>query len=247
MPAVRVLTQNCCLLPSYLHQSSGADNRPQRAQLIKQMVQRYDIVLLQEVLGTRWCQRWRELFQAMPTMHTVMSTRAPLKLVDSGLVILSHYPVLDSTFVRFRSKSLSNAVVDRGFLYAKIDVHGSHVHVVNTHLNPSECNYGIHSPAEYRRRQMREILAFKAAQAADGDVWIIGGDYNEPNIRSLVPEGMAISVTDQDTSHARVPFAIDGSPNECIDYLVTNRPQKYSLVLENLVSDHYGVEAVVEW
>lgn len=247
MSTCRILTQNCCLLPTHVYQARGADNRSQRAQLIVRLVQRYDVVLLQEVFSTMWCKEWRKLFAAVPELVTVNPERGN-KLLDSGLVVLSRYPVIASSFHRFRSKPLTNSIIDRGFLYAKLDAHGRTLHVINTHLAPSEWSAGFHSSQEYRRRQLDEMLAFKAQQkSAPDDIWIVGGDFNDERVVMRMPTDMDISLVFEQppTSHNLVPYAIPSTDHKCIDYLVTSCGQLYAKRVESLVSDHYGVEVAV--
>lgn len=249
---LRVLTLNCCLLPRYLFQSTGDDNREQRAELIARMVQRYDVVLLQEVFGTSWCNQWRNQFKQVPGMHPLLTTRPGNKILDSGLITLSKYPVTQHSFHQFRHNRFPHTVIDRGFLYAQIQVGSKQVHIINTHLHPDECHYGSKTVQEYRKLQLTEILDFKAQQHADSDPWIIGGDFNDSNIAFTHLPEMTISLSQNPVStwHQLVPYASnttekveDGS---CIDYVISNRPQQYSKLLENLISDHYGVEAMVQ-
>lgn len=248
-PQLRILTQNCCLLPHHLFQSGGDDNRSQRAQLIHQMVQRYDIVLLQEVFGTHWCSEWRELFKEVPGMSSLLSVKGGDKLTDSGLVILSRYPIIKSSFQRFHSKSFTNSVLDRGFLYGAIQVGEKVVHVVNTHLNPSECHYGPLPAAEYRRRQVQEIKNFRAASGYENGQWVIGGDFNDESVVfQLSPMYITFANEKLPTSHSLVPYSIaDNGAHICIDYLVTTAPQIYYRRVETLISDHYGVETAIAY
>ena len=239
----RVLTLNCCLLPKYLHQSSGLDNRRQRAQLIHRLIQRYDIVLLQEVFGTFWSQEWRKMFSNVPGMTTILSPSAA-KVTDSGLIILSRYPVIECGFRRFKSKSLTNSIINRGYLYAAVQIGSTTLHIVNTHLNPSENHCGLRSPPEYRRRQLKEILAFRAETAPAGH-WLIGGDFNDTNSIELLPSTFQVSLraTRPPTYHQLVPYASPyDEPSECIDYITSTLPFTYEKRMNALVSDHYGVE-----
>jgi endonuclease/exonuclease/phosphatase family metal-dependent hydrolase len=242
---VRVLTQNCCLLPHYLFQSKGDDNRAQRAELIHRMVQRYDIVLLQEVFSTRWCSQWRELFSNVPGMSSLLTVKGVEKFTDSGLVILSRYPIVKSSFHRFRSKSFTNSVIDRGFLYAAIQVGDKVVHVVNSHYNPNECHIGPLPAGEYRRRQLGEIQAFRNGSGDRDGNWIIGGDFNDTTtVFNLRPMNITFAREQLPTSHSLVPFAIaDNGPHLCIDYIASNMTFSYYRRVETLISDHYGVEA----
>jgi len=244
---LRLLTLNTCLLPSFLFQSSGDDNREQRAELITRLIQRYDIVLLQEVITTMWCTKWQKMFEEVPNMYVVTTKRTPEKIASSGLIILSRYPITKSSFHRFRSKSLTNSVVDRGFLYAAIQVGQEVLHVVNSHYAPNECHYGIHSAAEYRRRQLKEVQDFRNGSGyKDGD-WVIGGDFNdEITVNSLAPMNITFARERLPTSHSLVPFAIaDNNEHQCIDYIASTLPFIYYRRVETLISDHYGVEAVI--
>jgi endonuclease/exonuclease/phosphatase family metal-dependent hydrolase len=244
---LRVLTLNCCLLPPLLYQSPGADNREQRAQLIKRLVQRYDVVLLQEVFSCQWSSKWRDVLQQVPGMSSLTTVRGVGKVTDSGLVLLSRYPILEGRFLRFHSKGFTNAVVDRGFLYAAIQVGSKKIHLVDTHLNPNECHYGFLSAQEYRRRQLDEIQTFRAGSGDKDGRWIIGGDFNDSTtVSKLSPMNITFARDQVPTSHSLVPFAIaDNGEHECIDYLASTLPFRYYRLMEALVSDHYGVEAML--
>ena len=242
--SLRILTLNCCLLPSGVYQSGGDDDREDRARRIARLVQRYDIVLLQEVFTTFWCTRWKKELTQVPGMHIVVADKRA-RLLDSGLMILSKYPVLHSSFTRFQNTSLTNHVLERGYLYAELQTPNGSLHVVNTHLNPSECHLGKLSAHEYRENQMREILEFKAQKHKDSEAWVLGGDFNDQEIPQTLLKGYHVSLqsTLPATSHREVSFALTSeTPHECIDYLVSNREQIESTLLRSLVSDHYGVE-----
>lgn len=245
---LRVLTLNACLLPHYIFQSNGDDNREQRAMLIHQMVQKYDIVLLQETFGTFWCNSWRNIFKNVPNMTSLLTIKRH-GFVDSGLIILSKYPVIDRLFIPFKKKPLSNKIIDRGFLYCCLKVGDKKVHVINTHLSANEGHIGDKPPSSYREAQINQIMEFKNKLDKENDVWIIGGDFNDDNIaKRTFDETYSISMSEnpEDTVHRILPFCMDHEYHQgCIDYIVSNRQQNYSIVLKNLISDHYPVESEI--
>ena len=244
---LRVLTLNTCLLPSFLFQSTGEDNREQRAELIKRLVQRYDVVLLQEVFTSPWCGKWQSMFQDVPNMVSVITKKAPEKITSSGLVVLSRYPVVQHSFHRFHSKSFTNSVVDRGFLYVAIKVGSQVIHTVNSHYAPNECHYGPLPAQEYRRRQLAEVQTFRNGSGDKDGAWIIGGDFNDTTtVNTLEPMNITFKREQVPTSHSLVPFAItNNGEHECIDYIASTLPFTYYRRVETLISDHYGVEAGV--
>ena len=61
---------------------------------------------------------------------------------DAGLLILSRYPIVASSFQKFRQVSqISDRTAIKGFLYAKIDLSvlgGTYLHLFNTHTQSTE-------------------------------------------------------------------------------------------------------------
>ncbi len=240
---VRILCLNCCLLPKHVYQCPGEDNRLERAQQISRLVQRYDIVLLQEVLSSLWSSEWKEMFTTIPNMESVSTVRLGLKkgqLIDSGLILLSRYPILFSSFHRFKNVSVTNKIVDRGFIHAGLLINEKVVHVINTHLNPDECHIGKFTPRMYREKQIEQIIEYKNSFLTD-DPWIIGGDFNDDSLTAKYFSNYNISVNEP-TSHSLLPFCLPGDKHYCIDYIVTNCSVSSTRRLNSLISDHYGVE-----
>jgi hypothetical protein len=57
--------------------------------------------------------------------------------VDSGLLIMSKYPIIESSFESFNVGVLSDSASDKGFIYCKIKIENNFVHLFNTHLQAS--------------------------------------------------------------------------------------------------------------
>lgn len=238
---IRVLTLNCCLIPKGIYQSNANDRREDRLEAITKLVSRYDIVLLQEVFGSSWCSQWRDKISAVPDMHCSLTNHRD-RLVDSGLVVLSKKKISYSSYTPFKSVSIVNKmVVERGFLYCFIE---PNIHVLNMHLNPSECHVGNKPASQFRREEIEQVLEFKNKIGKADDFWIIGGDFNDDSLVQEMFAGYNISFEKEkvNTCNNDVDYALTGSSEMCIDYIVSNRPFRYTLLNKTKLSDHYGVE-----
>ena len=61
----------------------------------------------------------------------------PGPIVDSGLLVLSKYPILASEFMSYKIGILSDSASDKGYIYCKIDIKGEILHLFSTHLQAS--------------------------------------------------------------------------------------------------------------
>lgn len=57
--------------------------------------------------------------------------------MDSGLVVLSRFPILYSQFSSFGLGVFSDSSSDKGYIYCKIDANGNILHLFNLHLQAS--------------------------------------------------------------------------------------------------------------
>ena len=60
--------------------------------------------------------------------------------VDSGLLVISKYPILHSEFHSYHIGVLSDSASDKGYIYCKIKVGDKILHLFNTHLQASYLN-----------------------------------------------------------------------------------------------------------
>jgi hypothetical protein len=68
---------------------------------------------------------------------------APGPLVDSGLLVLSRFPILSSEFMSYKIGILSDSASDKGYIYCKINVRGEILHLFVTHLQASYMEVGM--------------------------------------------------------------------------------------------------------
>lgn len=58
-----------------------------------------------------------------------------LHLIESGLLIASKYPIINSEFLPFFSGTNVDGLLHKGILYAKIEIpNGKHLHCFNSHI-----------------------------------------------------------------------------------------------------------------
>lgn len=61
----------------------------------------------------------------------------PGPVVDSGLLIMSKYPIISSYFESYNIGILSDSASDKGYIYCKIKVGDEILHLFSTHLQAS--------------------------------------------------------------------------------------------------------------
>ena len=61
----------------------------------------------------------------------------PGPVVDSGLLVLSKFPIVSSEFKSYKIGILSDSASDKGYIYCKINIRGETLHLFSTHLQAS--------------------------------------------------------------------------------------------------------------
>lgn len=134
------------------------------------LFRKYSIVLLQESFLN---VLYDDIEYTFGDYHIVKGTMSGYRLVNSGLIILSKYPILYHTFIPFVSQDYltSDVLSEKGFLVAKIEMNRTPMYIINTHLqsNISKNNYTT------AMNQWAELHTYVARLT---EPWLIGGDFN---------------------------------------------------------------------
>lgn len=137
---------------------------------LQRLVRKYSIVLLQECYCNIF---YDEIHHHFPDFYIAKGVMINYRLVHSGLVILSRYPILSHTFVPYEDKELLSAdiLAEKGFLVVELSFHGKKIIIINTHLqsNVLEHNYTI------ALRQLHQLLTYVKQLTVP---FLIGGDFN---------------------------------------------------------------------
>ena len=73
------------------------------------------------------------MYYALPSLPSFFSGYS----TDSGLLILSRFPIIETEFYPFPYGVVSDALSYKGVLYSKININGRILHLFNTHLQAS--------------------------------------------------------------------------------------------------------------
>jgi hypothetical protein len=133
---------------------------------------------------------------------------------DSGLIILSKYPIIESSAMTYSSSSSSDRLANKGVLYARIQVsssEGDYIHVFNTHIQS-------HDYSETRLAQISELMDFiSGIIKSDKDnirPILIIGDFN---VTAEKPDNW-MELADISPPETEDPPSSGHSDNEIIEY-----------------------------
>ncbi len=108
------------------------------------------------------------------------------KKIDSGLVILSDYPIVRSKRIAFAETDCAgfDCLAAKGALLAEVALpSGRKVVVATTHLNSRSASRADPSEADAAyARQTRSLGRFVEAESRTGDPVIVAGDFNRGNL-----------------------------------------------------------------
>jgi endonuclease/exonuclease/phosphatase family metal-dependent hydrolase len=263
---VRILTFNCFGVPL------PAATRARLATLGRLLDGAgHDIICLQEVQFSGFLPLLRRSFASFPHLIYQPYWHAP----KGGLVTLSRWPVERVDFIPFRehgpwwyTPALADWLLHKGMLVTRIVVGGTPVVVVNTHLL---ANYsGDWSPgnrfARHQREQLQRLV--EVVNGVDRRLpLVIAGDFNVPRGAWLYDEFLhATALRDvlagDDRPTFRQAMLMPGRYARPIDFVFVRPPagseiiasarlvfqEKTRLVTGRVdyLSDHYGVEAVID-
>lgn len=213
---------------------------------LRTICKQYSIILLQEC--------YDETFSALeinfPEYYICRGTLQGINLINSGLVILSKYPIKKSLFLPYKQCNplTFDRFAEKGFLIAWISIGDKTIQVINTHLQSSD--YDKCDP--YAFVQIDEL--FEYVEYVGGS-FFIGGDFNiditymkkryMPSVQNLNiyhPLSPTIYI-DFKTGHSQYnkQFGYEGL---IFDYFFTSKDicLEKTKTIESPYSDHNGVE-----
>jgi sphingomyelin phosphodiesterase len=185
--ALTLLQMNVFWRPTLLHMFKDEYVR-ERAALLSGRLLEFDIVCLNEAFhfGSSVVRDFTALIKQYDFHYVVSSRPVPLlskQVIDSGLLIISKYPIIATDSVRYSDGTSYDAFCAKGCLYAKVQVdRNSFVHVFATHLQAS---YGGVTARDFEVRvnQSKTLRNFivKMTSADDSPIFLLG-DMNIDSI-----------------------------------------------------------------
>ena len=136
---------------------------------IKRLVENHSIILLQECYD----EAFASLEDYFPNYYICRGSLKGINVMNSGLVILSMYPILETSFTRFNNYNALtfDRFTEKGYLTALIEINGKQMMIVNTHLQ--SCDFEEYDPIALL--QLQELLEYAMYITTP---YIIGGDFN---------------------------------------------------------------------
>lgn len=136
---------------------------------IKRLVENHSIILLQECYD----EAFASLEDYFPNYYICRGSLKGINVMNSGLAILSMYPILETCFTRFNNYNALtfDRFTEKGYLTALIEANGKQMMVVNTHLQ--SCDFEEYDPIALL--QLDELLEYARYITTP---YIIGGDFN---------------------------------------------------------------------
>jgi endonuclease/exonuclease/phosphatase family metal-dependent hydrolase len=136
--SVRVLSFNM-----FMRSWCFGDHKNKRLDVfINNYLKDFDIVCLQEMFGvfTFRCHNLIKIAKKMGFKYSVVPSNPSLsskKLIDSGLVILSRYNILEHKFIPYKDSIYVDKYAEKGFQHCKISINGYIIDLINTHIQAS--------------------------------------------------------------------------------------------------------------
>ncbi|NKI41757.1 sphingomyelin phosphodiesterase [Streptomyces physcomitrii] len=224
-PRLDVLTYNVFLMSKLLYPNWGQDHRA-KAITEAPFFQGKDVVVLQEAFDNsssealqgyaadRYPHRTPVVGRSKDGWDATGGDYSALAPEDGGVTILSKWPVLRKEQYVFDEACGSDALSNKGFAYAVLDVNGSRVHVVGTHTQSTDPGCGDGEAARVRGAQFREIDAFLDAKEIPADEQVLlAGDLNVDSRSAEYGSMLAdagLAGADSRTGH---PYSFDTEDN----------------------------------
>ena len=186
---IKFLTQNMFLLPPPNLTGIKHHKDIRVLEFCRSFMQDYDIICFQETfttLNTRK-QMLIEIGEASGFSYHARCQPPSLftgKLTDSGLLILSRFPIVESEFQSYGIGVFSDGISNKGVLFARIKVKDQYLNVFNTHLNASYVSTNLQElkssldVREQQLEQLRDFINVKIDQFGEKDLYILCGDLN---------------------------------------------------------------------
>jgi endonuclease/exonuclease/phosphatase family metal-dependent hydrolase len=245
---MKLITLNCYLWPYGTRHNIADPKKSQRWEKIKKMIaqNKNAIICLQEFYSSWWDDAFkRDLLETFSTRSIVFGGSAGWGF-DSGLVIISPYPIIKHSFVKFQHNPGVMSWANRGFLSATIIVKGQEYQIINTHLHPIEGHVfaSKYSDGGIRRKQLKQIRSFYGNKPT-----ILVGDFNTSpymlEIQHFVKLGEKIISPEESTVHSGESFCSHKIPDHECDFAILYnckfKNTNAKILKNNKVSDHWPV------
>lgn len=189
-PNLKVLTYNTFLFNKLIYPNWGQDHRSS-AIPDADFFQGNDVVVLQEAFENSASDTLQKKAKAQYPHQTPVLGRkkdgwdatggswSDIALEDGGVTVLSKWPIIRKEQFVYDHGCGADYLSNKGFVYAVLDVNGTKVHVVGTHLQAGDSACGDGEAKEIRADQFKAIDSFLDEKAIPADEQVmVAGDFN---------------------------------------------------------------------
>ena len=250
-PKIRLLTYNTYLL--------GKKSRRKRLKFfLNNYLGNYDVVCLQEAF---YVTHKLKIIRSAKALGFPFFAVSPFRYpIDSGLLILSRFPLLRTKFTPFHRKTHMDRYADKGILTTMLWVNDMHIQLINTH---TQAFYNINDTKAfdvlgYQEIQIENEISLKGPVILCGD---LNGVHMEDrtNLKRLTEELLLTGkmkfnkkgdeiVNDSDDNGVQMPFDLDTILYRELD-MHNPKVEKFECPLSTSklghCSDHFGLSATI--
>uniref|UniRef100_UPI002F913869 sphingomyelin phosphodiesterase n=1 Tax=Kitasatospora indigofera TaxID=67307 RepID=UPI002F913869 len=244
-PPLSIVSSNTMLLPSIVVDQWAQDFR---GGLIgtSGYVQNHDVIVFQELFDNSASSILQSKLKARYPYQTPVigrstsgwdSTQGDYSFFtpeDGGVAVLSRWPITKKVQFIYNESCGSDSFSGKGFAYVRLNVNGTPVHVIATHLQSDDDGCTAGEAAQVRSAQLREIRTFvDSLKIPASEEIIYAGDMNIDRHGPEYPT--LLSTLDAAApAFAGVPYTMDpvtntlakarytGEPRQWLDYILFN-------------------------
>jgi sphingomyelin phosphodiesterase len=165
---IRILTYNFFCRPPPI-KTNESDYKDARIADFIEKIENFDIICFQELFTTLNDRKHKMIregskrglkYYTAPKVPSFFSKY----LVDSGLLIISRYPIVDNDFYEYYINISGDSPTEKGVLYAKIEIKKDvYLFLFNTHLQSTyyeDTPENMDSTIQVRTKQTEELINF---------------------------------------------------------------------------------------
>ncbi|MCX3060636.1 sphingomyelin phosphodiesterase [Streptomyces beihaiensis] len=238
-PRLDVMTYNTFLMSTTLYPNWGQEYRA-GAIASAPVFQGHDVVVVEEAFDNSasdkladgaaehgYAYRTPVVGRSRDGWDATGGSYSSLTPEDGGVMLLSKWPILRREQYVYHDACGSDALSNKGFVYAVLDVNGQRVHVVGTHTQSDDSACASGQAARVRSSQFKEMSAFLAAKniPADEEVLVTGDmnvDSRSPEYASMLTDAGLVGA-DSRTGH---PYSFDTTENSIARYRYPDDPSQ---------------------
>lgn len=204
----------------------------------------YDVIMMQEAFSSDRTGMLNQLAQQYP-YQTHVPASGSINLFDSGLVIVSRYPIVKTAQLIYPDCSGTDCFADKGVLYAEIIKNGKAYHVTSTHT----ASFDTAEARALRQIQFKQIRTLVNQQNIPSfDAVLMGGDFNvnkllwpqdyqdmlsNLNATDPVSTGYTASTFDPRVNKLAGAAGSGGTTVEYLDYIVSSNTHRQPIQARN--------------